>query len=443
MRFCVGIYRLVALVLCSSSLLAPAFAAESKDNEAEPFTKYERYSATYEVNADGTYVEHYEWAVRVLGDEGVASASSTSITYTERLHAIEVLEAYTLKPDGRRIDAPPNNYQVLQAGTARGEAAATCADHKSMTVVFAEVAVGDLVVFSYRRVQQEALFPGHFSLALPLSRDELYDDVRIRLSAPESMVLYVFSRDVGGEEIEHARGRREWLWSFRNAKRAKPDHSELSWSDTGPVILVSTFGDYQALGTAYELRARPKAAVTERVRALAAELTSGTDTPRTQVNALYDWVSKNIRYAGNCLGASSVVPHDVDRILTSKMGDCKDHAALLQALMDAKDIPSTLALVRIGGSSRLPVLPVAAAVNHVMNYVPSLDLFVDATSKNTPFGTQPRSTSNRPVVLTGPPYGIRKTPSIDDRTNWVRVKRKLQSRPDTSADGGSEPDAGG
>ena len=98
-----------------------------------------------------------------------------------------------------------------------------------MTVVFPEVAVGDLVVFSYRRPQKEALFPGHFSLALPLSRDELYDDVRIRLSAPESMVLRVFSRDVDGGEIERAHGRREWLWTFRNAKRAKPD-------DSAPVV---------------------------------------------------------------------------------------------------------------------------------------------------------------------------------------------------------------
>jgi uncharacterized protein DUF3857/transglutaminase superfamily protein len=444
MRLCVGIYDLVALALCASSLLAPATGAQpTKEDGAEPFTKYERYSATYEVNADGTYVEHYEWAVRVLAEQGVGTANSTSITYTERLHDIEILEAYTVKPDSRRIDAPPNNYQVLQAGTERGEADAKCADHKFMTVVFPEVAVGDLVVFSYRRVLQEALFPGQFSLALPLSRDEVYDDVQIRVSAPESMVLRVFSRDVGGGEIGHAQGRREWLWSFRNAKRAKPDYSGLSWPDTGPVILVSTFGDYQALGTAYELRARPKAAVTERVRALASELTKGTDTPRTQVKAFYDWVSKNIRFAGNCVGAGSVVPRDVDLILTSKMGDCKDHAALMQALMDAKGIPSTLALVRMGASSTLPELPVAAAVNHVMNYVPSLDLFVDATSKNTPFGTQLRSTSNRPVVLTGPPYGIRKTPSIEDRTNWVRLKTKPQSHPDSSADGEIKLDTGG
>ena len=76
--------------------MCPPSRPNQREHEAEPFTKYERYSATYEVNADGTYVEHYEWAVRVLADEGVATANSTSITYTERLHAIEILEAYTL-----------------------------------------------------------------------------------------------------------------------------------------------------------------------------------------------------------------------------------------------------------------------------------------------------------------------------------------------------------
>jgi hypothetical protein len=86
---------------------------------------------------------------------------------------------------------------------------------------------------------------------------------------------------------------------------------------------------------------------------------------------------------------------------------------------------------------------VAAAVNHVMNYIPSLDLFVDATSKNVPFGALPHSTSNKPVILTGAPYGTRKTPSIDDRANWVRVKTKLQVHPDSSADGETKFQVGG
>ena len=109
MRFRVEICRLVTLALCGSSLLAPPVLAEATgDILGEPFIKYERYSATYDVNADGTYVEQYEWAMRVLAQQGVTSAKNTSITYTDRLHVVDILEAYTLKPDGRRIDALPS-----------------------------------------------------------------------------------------------------------------------------------------------------------------------------------------------------------------------------------------------------------------------------------------------------------------------------------------------
>ena len=440
MGLCVRIYGLVALALCGWSLVAHAIpAVPTNDNEAEA-SKYERYSASYRLNPDGTYTEQYEWALRVLTEQGVATANSTSISYTERLHEVEILEAYTLKPDGRRIDASPEHDQ-RQASSGRAEVDQTCADRKSKTVVFREVGVGDLLVFSYQRSHKEALFPGQFSLALPFSRTELYDDVRIRLSAPESMPLRVFSRGVGGGEIERAQGRRQWEWTFRNAKRADPAESGVSWVDGGPVILVSTFVDYQALGAAYELRARPKAVVTQRVRALASELTRDAHTPRAQIEAFYDWVSKNIRFAGSCAG--SVVPNDVDRILTSKMGDCKDHAVLMQALMDAQDIPSTSALVRIDRASVLPELAVAAAFNHVMNYVPSLDLFVDATAGNIPFGALPRSDSNKLAVLTGAPYGIRRTPSIDDRTHWARVETKPQVHTGSSPAGKPRLEPGG
>jgi len=424
MGFSREICYVVALTLCCSSALAPAIAAEgAQGTSAPPSIKYERYSATYDVNVDGTYAERYEWAMRVLDEQGVTSAKSTSIAYAERLHDIQIIEAYSVSPDGRRIDASPNNYRVLQAGPGKGRAGAWCPDHKAMTVLFPDVVSGSLVVFSYRRVQKQALFPDQFSLALPLSRSEVYDDVQIRLSVPESMALHVFSRDVDGGQVKAPQGRREWLWSFRNAKRADSEDSHLPWPDAGPLVLATTFDDYQMLGAAYEVRSRPKVAVTERVQALADELTEGAHTPRAQVKAFYDWVSKNIRFVGSCWG--SVVPRDVDRILTSGMGDCKDHAALMQALMDAKRIPNALALIRIGPSVTLPALPVAAAVNHVLNYVPSLDLFVDSSAANVPFGALPPSASNKPVVLAGPLlYGLRETPSIDGPQDWVRTTYK-------------------
>lgn len=64
-----------------------------------------------------------------------------------------------------------------------------------------------------------------------------------------------------------------------------------------------------------------------------------------EARALYDWVATHITYAGNCIGIGAVVPRDLPFVLDNRMGDCKDHATLLQALLAARGIKSTQALV--------------------------------------------------------------------------------------------------
>ena len=109
-----------------------------------------------------------------------------------------------------------------------------------------------------------------------------------------------------------------------------------------------------ALAGAYEARAHAKAAVTPTLQAKADELTTGITAPYDQAKTLYTWVARNIRYAGNCIGVGSVVPHDAEMVLSNRLGDCKDHTALLQALLAAKGIDSMPVLVNSGDRYKLP-----------------------------------------------------------------------------------------
>ena len=83
-----------------------------KDAPFAGYTKYLRYTIDYQVNTDGTDVEHYEWAMKVLTEQGIPMANETSISFSDRLQDAEILSAYTLKPDGRRVEVPPTNFQV-------------------------------------------------------------------------------------------------------------------------------------------------------------------------------------------------------------------------------------------------------------------------------------------------------------------------------------------
>lgn len=426
--------HIAALFLLSSA--AGATSADPADEPAELFTRIERYHLTYSLNADYTSAETHDWAMKVLKEKALVNAKETSISYSTSIEKAEVLSAYTIKADGRRIDAPRSNYQVV-TNTGNAKDAPVFSDRTRLTVVFPEVAVGDTVGFSYRLTQIEPMFPKRYSIVQYFSRNTAYDDVKITLDYPAAIWAQLDVRELTQVANVEKNGRKEMAWTFSNKtplKNKRRDYSVFD-VDTLPGLAFSTFKSYADIAQAYGARATPKAAVTEQVQALADEIAKDQKTPRDIARALYDWVAVNITYAGNCIGTGAVVPHDISFILNNKMGDCKDHATLLQALLSAKKIDSTQALINAGSSYQLAKVPVVSRVNHVINYLPSLDLFVDSTSSTTPFGMLPWEAQDKPVLLVdGFKEGLR-TPAAQPGSNAQTMKTRIKINDDGSVTG--------
>ncbi len=398
------------------------------------YTKYVRYRADYRVNADGTDVATLEWALKVLTEQGVGVANQASVSFSDRLQDAEILSAYTLKADGRRIEVPATNFQV-ESNTGKGKTDPIFSDIRTKTVAFPDVTVGDTVVLSYKMTQKEPTFPGDFSMMQSFSPFQVYDDAEINLSAPASLAMQICARGVKGGEARARDGRREWSWSYRNEQLVRPEPGAISPLDYGPLIVASTFKDYGALAAAYDARARAKTKVTPRIKELADKLTRDAHTPREQAKALYNWVATNIDYAPNAVGVGSVVPHDVEQILANRMGDCKDHTTILEALLAAKGIASTPVLINGGYSYSLPSAPAVDAFNHLILYIPAFNLYADSTSKYTPFGELPVDDSDKPVVHTKDFTEIQHTPATDPGANTFKVSTVMDIHPDGSAEG--------
>jgi transglutaminase-like putative cysteine protease len=423
------------LIVTTAALLMsiPGRAADPTKDFAG-YTKYLWYRAHYDVNPDGTHVETESWALKVLSEQGVTVAQKASVSFSDQLEKMEVIAAYTLKPDGRKIQVPATNYQD-ETNTGRGTATPMFSDMRTKTVAFPDVGVGDTVVMEYKLTQHEATFPGNFSMLQSFSKFEVYDDVQISLSAPASLGLRVYSRGVEGGEAPSNDGHRNWAWSYKNEKVATPEPDSVSPLDYGPLIIATTFKDYGALAQAYNARAKTKWAQTEAIKKLANELTQNAHTPREVAKALYDWVSQNIKFAGNCVGVGSVVPHDADLVLANRMGDCKDHTTLLQALLAVKGIASVPTLINSGNAYTLSEAPCIEMFNHVISYIPSLGLYADSTSEYTPFGSLPSGDQGKPVVQTIDFKGIEHTPMQLWSDNGSTSVTVMKINPDGSAEG--------
>ena len=420
---------LFALLAWCSSTLA------SDGTPLDPAIRFGYYHADYVINADGTLKETHEWSKTILKETALENSKRASVSYSTSAQQAEVLAAYTLKADGRRLDVPKDNYQ-LAVNSGKDKASPVYSDWTTLTVVFPDVAVGDSVVLSYKLAQTEAMFPDHFSTGQLFHKNVAHNDIRIRFDYPAA--LWVQYEGRGMKETLGARdGRKLVEWSYANPLPVKSERRDYSVVDQDKEVgyAFSTFRNHAEIAAVYGVRALPKAAVSERVSKLAAGIVSDKAGKKEQARALYEWVATNITYAGNCIGIGAVVPRDIDFILDNKMGDCKDHATLLQALLAAQSIKSTQALINSSSSYRLLHVPVVHNVNHVINYLPEFDLFVDSTSDATPFGMLPHGDQDKPVLLVeGHREGL-KTPVTPASRNRQAVRSTLKIAADGSASG--------
>lgn len=428
-----GIARFAWAAMVAAAL--PAAAVQGKEVDRRPL-QVERQWTQYVVNADGSYVESRQLAIKVLKEAGLEAAKDYSISYSTSIQESDVESAYTLKADGRRIPVPAGNFQVVSSQGKNGDSP-IYSDQATLTVVFPELAVGDTTVIAYRLTALQPMFPDQFSVIESFSPATYYGDVRVSVDVPESMAAQHQSWQMKEATGRAGKGRRVVEWSWSNRKPVEPEtlRDTVFNIERYPGYAFSTFDSYAQIARAYGAQATPKAAPTDRIRKLADETAAAASEPRAIAKAQYEWVSRNISYAGNCIGLGAVVPRDLDVVLDNRMGDCKDHATLLQALLAAKGIDSTQALINAGSTYHLPKVPVASMVNHVINYIPGLDLYLDSTAATIPFGSLPASVAGKPVLLVDGHSDAARTPGLPEGKDWQRSRTTVRIAPDGSVAG--------
>ncbi|MGD0962140.1 MAG: DUF3857 domain-containing protein, partial [Methylomonas sp.] len=390
------------------------------------------YYIDYRINQNGSFTVDRAWQTQVLNEKALEDVKQLSFSYSTSIETAKIIEAYTLKANGKKIIVPKKSYQLTVNG-GKDSNTAIFSDVTTMTLVFPQLAVGDSVVAHYRLTAKEPMFPDQFSVVENFTTHNAYDDVRLKVDAPLTLPLRYEAHALNEEQYIERKGRRILTWSWKNPMpmiSKRRDYSVYNY-DEMPGVFISTFKSYAEIAAAYGSRALPKAAVTDRVGQLANEIAQGQTEQEAIVHSLYDWVATHITYAGNCVGLGSVVPHDVNFILDNLMGDCKDHATLLQALLAAKGITSTQALINAGTAYKLPNIPVVSTVNHVINYIPEMNLFLDATSAATPYRMLPFADQDKPVLVVGHTGEEIKTPPQPINANAQELKAFLK----ISADG--------
>ncbi len=392
--------------------------------EDEGHLRFLKYQADYQVNADSTYSVVQEISFRLFTDAALISSGKMPITFNSKTESAEILEAFTLKKDGRRIDVGAQGIQIQQGQLAAGYGVSQ-ADQRTLMLTFPQLEAGDAVSYRYRLNQTTPTFPGQFYAATSYARNLAWDVVDVSVELPSERSLQFDAVKLTALPTTAHNGRTRYRWQARNLPVASTEASSVDLFASTPHLVVSTFDNWQQFAQAYQLRAKPMAQVTPEIQLLARQLSAGKNDQRAQAQALYHWVSTNIRYVATWAGSDGWVPHSATSVLANRYGDCKDHVVLLEALLAALDIPSTTALINSDKTSYSLPAVVYPAFNHVITYIPSLDLYLDSTAgASTPFGILPIADMDKPVIHAAFESAEHRTPMLDPaRFSALRVTR--------------------
>jgi len=400
-----------SFLLCLSLMLAPmltlmlplpmaAGPALARDTGTDPAIVIDRTIQHYVVEPSGAWQLTVDSAKTIVEQRAVQDHGQYYISYNKTLDDVVSIAAYTRKPDGRRVPVQPEQIKDQQ------ETASTDApmfqDTRLKIIVFPEVAVGDQLVLNYVVRRSTPLFPGHFE---DLSTSPFYLNKHFMLvyDMPASMPLYADA--VGFAPVPLLAqdavpaGYRRYQWRYVGGDNERIEADSVSYFDYGKRLAVSTFPDYAAFARAFQNGGAGRSGPSPAIAALARQLTAGLPDARSRALALSDWVRRNVRYVGVYIGPGGVVPHPAATVLDNRYGDCKDHAGLLEAMLAAVGIDSTGALVNSGNAYQLPDAPTLGILNHMITYVPSLDLYLDPTADAMSAGYLPAGILGKPALL--------------------------------------------
>lgn len=386
-----GWRRAAALLIVSAcSWLNPA-----KGGTAEPPLVNLRADNSFDVAADGTYVQTYRFQFRPTTDGAARREAQQSVSYSPSLEDLTITEAYTQKPDGRRIDVAPGAIHDELPWGSRD--LASFSDQRQKVLVFPEVAGGDMLVYAWRRAVHRPVFPGQFMTSVYMSRNTPWGELTLSVRAPAGLALHTETHGMA-ESVEADGASVTYRWRASNVPSAGDDAAAVGPYDRLPRVFVSSFSGYQQFAAAYGALANPKAEVTPVLRALAERLTAGIGDRREQARVLYDWVSLHVRYVAVYLRMGALEPHPAEAVIADGYGDCKDHVVLFNGLLAAIGIKADLVMINLGTHYTLSGPPTFAQLNHAISYLPEFGIYADTTAGTAPFGILPFDEYGKPVV---------------------------------------------
>jgi tetratricopeptide (TPR) repeat protein len=378
-------------------------SASISDYSQEPFV-IEQYYTTASFENDGTGSRDLTVRIHVQSDAGVQQLGELVFGFNSANEQMEVRYARVRKSDGTVVTGGPDAVKEMTSAVAQDAPVYT--DYKEKHITLPALAPGETIEYEVITKMTSPLAPGEFWYDHNFIEDGIVLDERLDISVPAGRAIKLESRNFPYEKTSGA-GQTIYHWKRANLKRPSEKEKAKGKAEQAlakiPDVQLTTFASWQDVAKWYAKLEAGRSEPSPEIRAKALELTAGSTTQLEKIQALYEYVSKNIRYVSLSFGLGRYQPHSAAEVFANQYGDCKDKHTLLASMLAAVGIPSDAVLIPLARKLDTSV-PSPSQFNHMITAVPSEKdmLWMDSTAEVAPFRFLPALLRNQSGLLIPP-----------------------------------------
>jgi hypothetical protein len=210
-------------------------------------------------------------------------------------------------------------------------------------------------------------------------------------------------------------------------------------SETVPVLVMSTFKDWNAFRGWYADAVHGFTEPDAQVRELAARLTKGKTTRDEKLRALFDFVADDIRYV-NYVSGEWWLPNRPQQLLARREGDCDDKALLLITLLKSVGIEAQEVMVQTRLTNEPSIVRAKGAAiplfDHGIAFLPGPGggTYLDATSPQSRLGPLPSMDARAVAIRMEGPAEVVTLPAGNPDAHGVDASWTVKLAPNGSAE---------
>ncbi|MBV9949635.1 MAG: DUF3857 domain-containing protein, partial [Myxococcales bacterium] len=320
-----------------------------------------------------------------LTEAAAAESREYDFEFESDSQAVQMRVARVYRKDGSVDEAIENGAGAMSDDPSL----AIYTTARSYYVHFPRLEPGDVVELQYRveDVSPRNAFADYFGEVVHMQATEPVARVEYVLLTPRSRSFHFNDpiRVPGLERsVEEKGGARVYRFLAKDVPPVVPEPTQPPWPEVLGYVHVSTYASWEEMGRWYWGLVRDQFVPDDEVRRRAEALTAGLKDDAAKVRAIYDYVVQKTRYVALEFGIHGFKPYRCAQIFARGFGDCKDKATLIVTMLRALGIKATPVIVRTAHKGDIETSPASLApFDHMIAYVPSLDLYLDGTAEYT------------------------------------------------------------